>query len=169
MRVSRRSRRSGARQPTLCSQTTGASSLAWRNGSSSSSHAAPRATCSSWWSSTAIARSDLHRVADAVLADDDVAGGVRLRVVDAETRRVQPAAAVAARSRVLASPRSADAPSRGSRSREPRRCRPRPPSRTPPAGCPTSTGCSVQSKLTAWPRARPTAHSRWGHNARGAE
>ncbi len=30
--------------PTLCSHTTGASSLAWRNGSSSSSHAAPRAT-----------------------------------------------------------------------------------------------------------------------------
>ena len=41
-----------AGQPTLCSHTTGASSLAWRNGSSSSSHAAPSATSSSRWSST---------------------------------------------------------------------------------------------------------------------
>ena len=44
---------------------------------------------------------DLQRVADTVLADDHIAGGIRLGVVDAETGRVQPAAAVAARRGIL--------------------------------------------------------------------
>src|SRR6478609_4646722 len=43
-----------------------------------------------------VAGRDLHRVADAVFADDDVARGVGLGIVDAETRRVQPATAFAA-------------------------------------------------------------------------
>lgn len=34
---------------------------------------------------------------------------------------------------------------------------------------PGNTGWSTQSKFTARPSARPTAHSKWGHNARGAE
>src|SRR5690606_15975009 len=45
------------------------------------------------------ARRDLHRVAYAVLADDDVACAVGLGVMDAEIGRVQPAAAVVARRR----------------------------------------------------------------------
>src|SRR3954467_867966 len=43
----------------------------------------------------------VHGGADAVLRDDDVAGGVGLRVEDAEVGRVQPAAAVDAVARVL--------------------------------------------------------------------
>ena len=124
---------------------------------------------SSRWSSNASPAGDLHRVADAVLADHDVAGGVGLRVVDAETRRVQPAAAVAARASDPRSPRSAGAPSRGSPSRAPRRCRPCPPSRTPRAGCRRGPAGRPSRSSRARPRARPTAHSRCGHNARGAE
>ena len=116
-----------------------------------------------------VAGGDLHRVADAVLADRRRCRRNR----SARSGCRDPACAASGRRRCGAwgprSPRSAGAPSRGWRWPAPRRCRRCPPSRTRRGGCPARTGCSAQSKLTPRPSARPTAHSRWGHNARGAE